>query len=57
MSKEIIGLEIDGDSVTLVEVRDGYATSMRVINNDSLSSAVKLALSGYKLNKLTKLNK
>ena len=54
MSKEIIGLEIDGDSVTLVEVRDGYATSMRVINNDSLSSAVKLALSGYKLNKLTK---
>jgi len=51
MSKELIGLEIDGDTVTLVEVKDGYAQFVRVLSTDSLSNSIKLALAGYKLNR------
>lgn len=51
MSKELVGLEIDGDTVTLVEVKDGYAQFVRVLSTDSLSNSIKLALAGYKLNK------
>jgi len=54
MSKEQIGIEIDGDSVTLIEVVDGYAQFVRVLTTESLSNSIKLALSGYKTKNMDK---
>jgi hypothetical protein len=43
-----IGLEVDGDHVTLVEVSDGLAVSARSVAHPSMDSAISLALAGYK---------
>lgn len=51
MTKDKVGIEIDGETVTLVEVRDGYAQFVRVLSSDNLNNSLKLALSGYKFNK------
>jgi len=44
----LLGLEIDGDRVTLVEVSGGLAVSTRTVSHQDLESAIELALAGYK---------
>jgi hypothetical protein len=44
-----IGLEIDGDRVTLVEVTGGVAVSSRTVTHPNVASALALALAGYKI--------
>ena len=48
MATTLLGLEIDGDRVTLVEVSGGLAVSTRTVSHQDLESAVELALAGYK---------
>lgn len=48
MSSTQIGLEIDGDRVTLVEVSGGVAVSSRTVSHPNIASALTLALAGYK---------
>lgn len=48
MASSQIGLEIDGDRVTLVEVSGGVAVSARTVTHPNVESAIALALAGYK---------
>ena len=52
MAQTQFGIEIDGQRVTLVEVLDEVAVSVRTVTLDSLPDAVNLVLAGVKDNKL-----
>ena len=48
MATTLLGLDIDGERVTLVEVSGGLAVSTRTVSHQDLESAIELALAGYK---------
>lgn len=52
MASTQLGLEIDGDHVTLVEVSGGLAVASRTVTHPELSTAISLALQGYQQNKI-----
>jgi hypothetical protein len=52
MAQTQFGIEIDGQRVTLVEVLDEVAVSVRTVTLDNLTDAVNLVLAGVKDNKL-----
>ncbi|MFM7088774.1 MAG: hypothetical protein ACKOW9_04585 [Candidatus Paceibacterota bacterium] len=49
MSESTLGLEIDGDQVTVVETIGEMAVSVRSLSLEEVSEAVDLVLAGYKL--------
>ena len=52
MAQTQFGIEIDGQRVTLVEVLDDVAVSVRTVTLDNLTDAINLVLAGVKDNKL-----
>ena len=48
MASTQLGLEIDGDHVTLVEVSGGLAVASKTVMHSNLGTAIALALEGYK---------
>lgn len=49
MSESTLGLEIDGEQVTVVETIGDMAVSVRSLSLDNLTEAVDLVLAGYKV--------